>query len=135
MLLLDTMVVSDIGKTRIEPALRHWAKTVDLAQAFISVVSLEEIELGILLKARQDPVQAGYLRRWFSEAVLGGFQGRILPIDSAVALQAAALHLDRTCPANDARITATALVHQLTVVTRNVTDYAGTGVALINPYA
>jgi predicted nucleic acid-binding protein len=74
------------------------------------------------------------LRRWFEAAVLGAFEGRILPVDLAVARRAAALQVDRTRPANDARIAATALVHGLTVATRNLADFEGTGVNLVNPY-
>jgi predicted nucleic acid-binding protein len=134
MLLLDTMVVSDLGKTRPVPELVAWAGATALEQAFISVVSVEEIELGILLKERRDQGAGRRLRRWFETAVLEGFEGRIVPVDLAVARRAATLHVDRTRPANDARLAATALVHGLSLVTRNTPHFAQTGVALVNPY-
>jgi predicted nucleic acid-binding protein len=105
-----------------------------LERAFISVVTVEEIELGILLKERRHG-GAPRLRRWFAESVLDGFSGRILPITADVARRAAALHVGQTRPANDARIAATALTHGLTLVTRNAAHFAGTGVTLVNPWA
>jgi predicted nucleic acid-binding protein len=134
MFLLDTMVVSDLGKARLAPELSRWSEAAEIERSFLSVVSVEEIELGILLKERRDPAAAARLRRWFEGAVLGAFEGRILPVDLAVARRAAALHVDRTRPASDARIAATALVHGLTVATRNLEDFEGTGVHLVNPY-
>jgi predicted nucleic acid-binding protein len=105
-----------------------------LERSFLSVVSIEEIELGVLLKERGDPAQGARLREWFTSRVLEAFDGRVLPVDLAVARQAAALHVDRTRRSNDARLAATALVHHLAVVTRNTADFDGTGVRLVNPY-
>ncbi|MDR2373838.1 MAG: type II toxin-antitoxin system VapC family toxin [Bifidobacteriaceae bacterium] len=127
--------MSDLGKTRAPRELLEWAAGADLERSFLSVVSIEEIELGVLLKERGDPAQGARLRRWFTSRVLEAFEGRILPIDLAVARRAAALHVDRTLPLNDARLAATALAHGLAVVTRNTADFAGAGVRLVNPYA
>jgi predicted nucleic acid-binding protein len=134
MFLLDTVVVSDLGKTRVAPSLAGWASTADLERACLSVITVEEIELGILLKERRDPLAASRLRRWFEVAVLEAFSGRILAVDVEIARLAASLHVSRTRPASGARIAATALVHGLTLVTRNPADFQDTGVSLLNPY-
>jgi predicted nucleic acid-binding protein len=127
------MILSDLGKSRVHPKLREWSESTDFSNAHISVISVEEIELGILLKARKDEVQAKYLRRWFND-LLDTFQGRIIPIDAEVAIKTASLHVERTRPANDARIAATALTHRLALVSRNVTHFTDLGLTLINPY-
>jgi predicted nucleic acid-binding protein len=134
MFLLDTMVVSDLGKTRAPRELLEWAAGADLERSFVSVLSTEEIELGVLLKERSHPAQGARLRNWFTSRVLDAL-GRVLPVDLAVARRAAALHVDRARPSNDARLAATALVHHLAVVTRDTADFDGTGVRLVNPYA
>ncbi|MDR1118916.1 MAG: PIN domain-containing protein [Bifidobacteriaceae bacterium] len=133
-LLLDTMVLSDLGKARPHPVLARWAATVDFDQAFLSAVSLEELELGVLLKERRRAPDAPALRRWLETSVVETFAGRIIPVDAAVARRAAALHVARTRPANDARIAATAIVHSLTLATRNWADFEGLGLRLVNPY-
>ena len=137
MFLLDTNVVSELRKVRAGRADKHvarWAEQVDAAELFISVVTLQELEMGVLLAERRDAKQGAALRAWLDGQVLPAFAERIIPIDEAVALRAAALHVPDPRPVRDAYIAATGLVHGLTVVTRNVADLEGTGVRLLNPW-
>jgi hypothetical protein len=135
MYLLDTNVVSELRRRRRADAkVLAWAAAMPQSSAFISAISLLEIERGILLAERRDPQQAAQLRRWFEARILAEFEGRVLPVDAAVALRSAALHVPDPRPDRDALIAATALVHALTVVTRNTGDFDGTGVQLINPW-
>jgi predicted nucleic acid-binding protein len=133
--LVDTNVVSELRKLeRADRKVWSWATTIPPLQSFLSVMSLQEIELGILRIERKDPSQATQIRRWFIQSLLPSFAGRILPIDEAVALKTASLHVPDPRPERDALIAATALVHGLTVATRNVRDFAPMGVRLINPW-
>jgi hypothetical protein len=135
MYLLDTNVVSELRKgARADASVRAWAAAVPAATFFLSVVTLLEIERGILLMERRDAEQAKQLRRWLEGQILPDFGDRILPVDAAVARRCAALHVPDPLPAGDALIAATALVHALTVVTRNVGDFERTGAAVLNPW-
>lgn len=103
-------------------------------QLFISAITVLELETGVLLVERRDPQQGAMLRAWLDGHVLPGFAGRILPVDSAVAQCCARLHVPDPRAERDALIAATALVHGMTVATRNVADFAPTGVVLLNPW-
>lgn len=83
---------------------------------------------------RRDEAQGRTLRRWFNGLLRETFTGRVLPVDADIARCSAQLHIPNPRPERDAYIAATALVHGLTVVTRNVADFAGTGVRLLNPW-
>ena len=134
--LLDTNVVSELHRHRTGLASREvvtWATSVQPADTAISAITLFELESGVLRVERRDPAQGLGLRDWLEHA-LGGFAGRILAVDDSVARRAAALHIPDPRPDRDAFIAATALVHGLTVVTRNVRDFAPMGVALLNPW-
>jgi predicted nucleic acid-binding protein len=138
MLLLDTNVISELRKTannRVDPAVAAWAAQQDPESTFISAVTLFEIEQGVLRMERRDRRQGAALRRWFEARVLPGFDGRILPFDTAVARRCAALHVPDPKPERDAMIAAAALVHGLTLATRNVTDFRALGVKLVDPWA
>lgn len=138
MLLLDTNVLSELRKVRTGRADRNvarWAQTLDTATLYVSVVSIQELETGILAKTRQDPTQGAILRAWLETRVLPSFQGRILPIDTAVARMAARLHVPDPKPLADSYIAATALVHGLTVATRNTADFLGMNVPLVDPWS
>ncbi len=135
MFLLDTNVISELR--RPEKADRNvvaWASTIPAASFFLSAISILEIELGALLSARKDAAQGAVLRAWIDEQILPRFEGRILPVDTAVAQRCARLHVPDPRAERDALIVATALVHGLTVVTRNVADFEPAGVALLNPW-
>jgi predicted nucleic acid-binding protein len=99
-----------------------------------SVVTILELETGALRALRQDRVKGTMLRTWIDERVLPRFEDRIVPIDTAVALKCAALHVPDPRSDRDAYIAATALVHDLTVVTRNTQDFQRTGVKLFDPW-
>lgn len=138
MYLLDTNVVSELRKARAGKADKNvtaWAEEVPVASLFVSVITLQELEIGILLAERRDPAQGAILRTWFEDHVLPAFADRILPIDMAVARRSAALHVPDPRPVRDALIAATALVRGWTVVTRNVDDFQPTGVRLLDPWA
>lgn len=137
MYLLDTNVISELRKAKSGNADHHvltWANSVSAACLFISVISVLEIETGILLVERRDPAQAAVLRSWLNTHVLPAFSERILPVDTAVAQRCAKLHVPDPRSERDALIAATALIHGLTVVTRNTQDFETTGVELTNPW-
>lgn len=137
MFLLDTNVVSELRRARsgcADPGVVAWAEQADPAALFLSVVSLHELELGVRLKQHRDPRQGQLLRQWLDQQVVPSFAGRILPIDEAVARCSAALHVPDPRPLRDGLIAATALVHAMVVVTRNVGDFLPTGVDVVNPW-
>lgn len=137
MYLLDTNVVSELRRARAGKAdhnVTAWATHVPLAQLFVSVVTVHELEIGVLLAERRDPRQGTLLRAWLDGRVVAGFGTRIVPVDTAVVRCSARLHVPDPRPFRDALIAATALVHGLTVVTRNVRDFESTGVPLVNPW-
>jgi len=119
---------------KADPGVAAWADEVDASSLFLSSITLHELELGVLLAERRDPTQGVLLRHWLEQAVMPAFAGRILAVDAAVARRSAALHVPDPKPFRDGLIAATALVHSLVVVTRNLGDFAATGVPLINPW-
>ena len=138
MYLLDTNVVSELRKVRSDKAdanVARWAEQSDAAELFISVIVLQELEIGVLLTERRDSAQGSILRVWLEGFVLPAFSGRILPVDTAVARVSARLHVPDPRPVRDALIAATAMVHDMTVVTRNTQDFTPTGVPVLNPWA
>ncbi len=137
MFVLDTNVVSELRKAKTGKAnanVMAWASRVDSQQLFVSAISMMELEMGILQLEHRDVVQGAMLRRWFDTQVLPAFAARILPVDMAVALRCARLHVPNPRSERDALIGATALIHNMTVVTRNVADFQGIGVSLLNPW-
>jgi len=135
MFLLDTNVVSELRKAgKADAQVRHWAAPVSPAALYLSVISVLELEIGILRVERRDRAQGTLLRAWLEQRVLTAFEDRILPIDTAVARRCARLHVPDPSSDRDALIAATALVHRMIVVTRNVADFEGTGVPLLNPW-
>jgi predicted nucleic acid-binding protein len=135
MYILDTNVISELRKGRkTHTNVRKWAARLPSASLYISVISVLELEIGILLLERRDKEQGATLRAWMDRHVLPTFAGRILAIDSAVAQRYAALHVPNPGSDRDALIAATALVHGLTVATGNVADFELTGVGVVNPW-
>lgn len=137
MFLLDTNVVSELRKApagRADAGVVAWAASVPAADLYISAITVLELELGILQLLRRDAVQGAPLRRWMNEHVLPAFASRVLPVDVPVALRAAQLHVPDRRAERDCLIAATALVHGLTVVSRNGADFRATGAALLDPW-
>lgn len=137
MYLLDTNVVSELRKARAGRADRRvtaWAARTPPESLFVSIVTVQELEIGILLAERRDPAQGSILRTWLENHVLPAFAERILPVDMLVARRSAALHVPDPRPVRDALIAAIALVHGLTLVTRNVADFEPTGAKILNPW-
>lgn len=138
MYVLDTNVLSELRKVRLGKAdanVTAWTESVDAADLFISAITIMELELGVLSIERKDATQGTMLRSWLEQHVLPEFSARTLPIDTAVAQRCARLHVPDKRGERDALIAATALVHGMTVVTRNVADFKPTGVAIIDPWA
>jgi toxin FitB len=138
MYLLDTNVISELRKVRTGKADAHvaaWADSVEASDLYLSVITLQAIAIGVLLAERRDPVQGAVLRTWLKHQVMPAFDGRVLQVDTAIALRSAQLHVPDPHPVRDGLIAATALVHGMTVVTRNTADFAPTGVAVLNPWA
>ncbi|MFK4505651.1 type II toxin-antitoxin system VapC family toxin [Bradyrhizobium daqingense] len=135
MFLLDTNVVSELRRPdKAHRNVATWANAIPAASFFISAISILEIELGARLIERKDSKQGAILRAWIDDHILARFEDRILPIDTAVAQRCAQLHVPNPRAERDALIAATALVHGLTIVTRNLGDFEPTGVALLNPW-
>lgn len=137
MFILDTNVVSELRKVRLgraDPNVARWADRVDASHLYVSAITVHELELGVLLAERRDPAQGAVFRVWLEHHVLPAFADRILPVDEVIAKRSAALQVPDPRPVMDSLIAATALVHGMTVVTRNVSDFELTGVSILNPW-
>ena len=138
MFVLDTNVVSELRKVRSGKAnrgLANWASSVPSSCLFLSSIVVHELEHGVLLAERSDPVKGAVLRRWLDTSVAAAFDARILAVDVAVAKRAASLHVPDPAPFRDALIGATALVHGMAVVTRNSKDFERfKGLDVVNPW-
>lgn len=137
MYLLDTNIISELRKAKSGKADKYvmaWAESVSASSLFLSAITILELETGILQMERRDPKQGAVLRTWLDGHVLPAFSGRILAVDAAVAQRCARLHVPDPRADRDSLIAATALVHGMVVVTRNVADFEATGVEILNPH-
>lgn len=137
MWLLDTNVVSELRKVsagKADPRVAVWADSVDARDLSISVITLHELEVGVLLAERRDARQGALLRTWLDGHVVPAFAQRLLPVTVAIVRISAGYHVPNPVPAHDALIAATAVEHRLTLVTRNVRDFERMGVGVFNPW-
>ncbi len=137
MYLLDTNVVSELHKTirgEGDAQVAAWLAQVELAACWLSVITLMELEIEVLRMERRDAAQGRVLRTWLESRIVPRFSGRVLDIDAATARRCAVLHVPDRQPERDAMIAATALMHGMTMVTRNVADFEATGVLVFNPW-
>lgn len=133
--LVDTNVLSELRKgRRADAGVRRWFDEVDDRALFTSVLVFGELRRGVESIRRRDRAAAAGLSRWL-DALAERFGDRLLPIDAAVAGRWGELNVPDPVPTVDGLLAATALVHDLTLVTRNVRDVAGTGVRLLDPFA
>jgi predicted nucleic acid-binding protein len=133
MFLLDTNVISELRKAgdgKADANVTAWLSGEDASSFYISAITLMELEIGILRIERRDAAQGAMLRTWMDTRVLPEFSERTLPID--VALRCARLHVPDPRAERDALIAASAIVHGMTLVTRNAPDFEATGVPLLN---
>lgn len=139
MFVLDTNVVSELRKVRsgkANPGVAAWAEEVSSVELFVSAITMHELEHGVLLLERSDPVQGALLREWLDHSVAAAFENRVLPVDERIARRAAALHVPDPAPFRDALIAATVLVHGMRVVTRDVKDFRRfEGLDVVNPWS
>lgn len=139
MFVLDTNVVSELRKVRSGKAnagVATWVEAVRSGELFVSAVTIHELEHCVLLMERSDPAQGALLRAWLDQSVAAAFAGRVLPVDERVARRAASLHVPDPGPFRDALIAATALVHEMTVVTRDLKDFERFDeLEVINPWS
>ena len=138
MYVLDTNVISELRKAKSGKANHQvitWATGVSVQSMFLSVITILELELGVLQMERRDPIQGSLLRHWLDHQVLPTFSTRVLHVDLQVARSCAAMHRPNPRPERDALIAATALTHSMTVVTRNVSDFNDSGVDVLNPWS
>lgn len=134
--LLDTNVISELRKpaSRASASVRAWVADRAPLDLYLSAITILEAEIGIGRIARRDPAQGDRLQVWLDEELLDSFAGRVLPVDIIVARRAARLHVPDPRPERDALIAATAVIHGLTVVTRNVKDFVALDVPIVNPW-
>jgi predicted nucleic acid-binding protein len=134
---LDTNVVSELRKAKAGKADRHvvaWASSVQAGQLYLSAITVLELEMGVLRIERRDRTQGALMRAWLDGQVMPAFAGRVLAVDAVVALRCARLHVPNRLAERDALVAATALVHGMSVVTRNVSDFAAAKVPLVDPW-
>lgn len=135
--LLDTSVVSElrkIGDGKADANVVAWIAAEEADRFHISAITILELERGVPSVQRRDPKQGARLRAWMDDHVRPEFVRRIVPVDDAIATRCAHLHIPDRRNEADALIAATALVHGFTIVTRNVRDFEGTGVVLVDPW-
>ena len=137
MFLLDTNIISEsrkLGTLRVDQKAALWLASVDVEASFISAMTLFELERGVQQMERRDAKQGAVLRRWLDDQIMVTYENRTLPLSRDVALICASLHIPDPKSERDAWIAATAINAELTLVSRNVSDFANMGVMLLNPF-
>lgn len=136
-LLLDTNVISELRKVaagQADERFAAWSRQTDITDCWLSVVNIQELEIGVRLVERRDKKSGAVLRDWLEQQVLARFRDRILPVDPAVVRHSARYNVPDPAPVRDALIVATAAVNGLAVATRNLADFRRSGIELINPW-
>ena len=131
--LLDTNVLSEPGRRKPDAAVVNWLRQHDPEQLFVSVLTLGEIAFGAEARARRDPAAGRRLAAWLG-MLRANYADRVLPVTGEIAESWGRLRARRPLPVIDGLLAATALVHRFTVVTRNVRDFEGLGVRLLDPW-
>ena len=131
--LVDTNVLSELRRPKRSPSVVAWFSSVSVEDLYLSVLTLGELRQGIESLRRKDPKAANALERWFN-GICDDFSEKILSVDAAVAERWGRLSNEQPIPSIDGLLAATAAVHDLTIVTRNVADFDRSGVPLINPF-
>jgi len=133
--LIDTNIISEVRKgVRCNPYVAAWYAAIDDAELYLSVLVLGEVRKGIERTRPSNPTQARALEKWLA-AVEKSFAARILPVDQTVADEWGRMSAKRPVSTVDALLAATAKVHRMTLVTRNIADVADLGADVINPFA
>ena len=131
--LLDTNIISELRRSRPDPAVVKWLDGIGRADLLLSVLTIGEIHQGIVRLARRDPDQARVLADWLA-ALERGYADRIVPVTATVARRWAELNAVRPLPVIDSLLAATAIEHDAVLVTRNVRDLEGVDVRMVNPF-
>lgn len=138
MYLFDTNIISELRKAknnRANPNVLNWINTQNPNDFYTSKIVIMELKIGALLKQNKDPIQCQNLQNWINHTVLPSFGNRILAIDDKVLDICASLHIPNPRPQHDALIASTAIAYDLTLVTRNLADFEGMPVKLLNPFS
>lgn len=134
--LLDTNVVSELRRgAKCDERVAAWQAAHSASVFHLSVISLMEIRLGIELARRRDVKQGELLQNWYDTKLRSAFSKRMLPVTPEIAEKCAELNAERTRPFRDSLILATALIHNLVVVTRNTKDFTDAPAQVLNPWA
>ena len=132
MFLLDTNIVSDLRKPKPHGGVMAWISAQDASSLYLSAMTIAELQRGIEMTREQDAEKAGQLEAWLEQLT---FTGQVLAMDAAVCREwAKVMHRRSDTLVEDAFIAATASVHRLVVVTRNVRDFKSLGVNTLNPF-
>lgn len=131
--LLDTNVVSEQYKSRPNPNVLSFFQALPESRLYLSVITLGELRKGATVKRKSDPLTALRLGIWI-DGLEAAFADQLLNVDRAIATTWGEISADRTRPFADTLLAATAIVHNLTLVTRNMADFAGLPVKLLNPW-